>query len=93
MIVVPTSRPFGREDVALLAVRVVEQGDARGAVRIVLDRGDLRRNAALVALEVDVAVLLLVTAADEARGDAALGVAAAGLRLALGQRLLRASSS
>ena len=58
-----------REDVALLAVRVVQQGDARRAVRVVLDRRDLRRDAVLVALEVDVAVLLLVTAADEARGD------------------------
>ena len=34
----------GREDVALLAVAVVEQRDARGAVRIVLDRRDLRRD-------------------------------------------------
>ena len=67
----------------------MQQRDARGAVRVVLDRRDLRGNAVLVALEVDDAVLLLVAAADEARGDPALAVAAAGLRLALGQRLLR----
>ena len=36
--------PRRREDVALLAVRVVEQRDVRRAVRVVLDRGDLRRD-------------------------------------------------
>src|SRR5688572_17165560 len=77
-----------REDVALLAVDVVQQGDVRGAVRVVLDRRDLRGNPALVALEIDVAVLLLVAAADETRSNPALAVTAAGLRLSLGQRLL-----
>ena len=42
-----------REDVALLAVAVVQQRDVRRAVRVVLDRGDLRRHAVLAALEVD----------------------------------------
>src|SRR4029079_13799457 len=70
-----------REDVALLAVGVVQQRDARRAVRVVLDVRDLRRDAVLIALEVDLAVLLLVAAADEARGDAALRGAAARLRL------------
>src|SRR6185369_15154210 len=37
-----------RDDVALLAVGVVQQRDARGAVRVVLDVGDLRRHAVLV---------------------------------------------
>src|SRR3954462_7742291 len=59
------------EDVSLLAVRVVEQGDARRAVRVVLDRRDLGRDAVLPATEVDLAILLLVTAADEARSDPA----------------------
>src|SRR5688500_9409114 len=63
------------EDVALLAVHTVEQSDVRRAVRIVFDRGDLRGNPALVALEVDLAVLLLVSSADEAGGDAAPAVA------------------
>ena len=48
------------------------------AVGIVLDRRDRRRHAHLVALEVDHAVALLVAAAAEARGDAAVVVAAAG---------------
>src|SRR6476646_6119735 len=37
-----------RDDVALLAVGVVQQRDARGAVRVVLDVRDLGRNAVLV---------------------------------------------
>ena len=37
-----------REDVALLAVGVVQQRDARGAVRVVLDVRDLGRHAVLV---------------------------------------------
>ena len=77
------------EDVALLAVRVRQQRDARGAVRVVLDRLDLRRDVVLLPLEVDLAVPLLVTAADEARGDAAGRIATARLRLALRERLLR----
>src|SRR5204863_9563876 len=77
-----------REDVALLAVHIVEQRDVRGSVRIILNRGNLRGNPALVALEVDVAILLLVASADEAGGHATFVVAAARLRLALGERLL-----
>ena len=69
-----------RQDVALLAVGVDEQGDARRAVRVVLDGGDARRHAVLVALEVDDAVAALVAAAAVAVGDAAL-VVAAGLSL------------
>ena len=48
---------LGRDDVALLAVDVVQQRDARGAVRVVLDVRDLGRHAVLVvAPEVDHAV-------------------------------------
>src|SRR5690606_38332047 len=54
---------LGGEDVALLAVEVVQKGDAAGAVRVVLDRGDLGRHAVLGALEVDEPVLLLVATA------------------------------
>src|SRR3954469_21987416 len=44
----------GRDDVALLAVRVVQERDARRAVRVVLDVRDLGRHAVLVmATEVD----------------------------------------
>src|SRR6185312_9752030 len=66
------------DDVALLAVGVVQQADARGAVRIVLDRHDLRGDAELLALEVDVAVGALVAAALVADHHGAGVVAAAG---------------
>ncbi len=77
-----------RQDVALVAVGVVEQSDPRGAVRVVLDRGDLRGDVALVAAEVDLAVALLVAAAAVVAGDLAAVVAAARARLALGEPLL-----
>ena len=66
----------GREDVALLAVRVVQQGDEAGAVGIVLDRLDGGGDAVLGALEVDDAVLAASAAALMTDGDLALVVAA-----------------
>ena len=69
---------LGGQDVALLAVHVVEQGDASGAVRVVLDGSDLGRHAVLVALEVDHAVLALHAATLVAHGDAT-GVVTTGL--------------
>src|ERR671929_182982 len=50
------SEPLRREDVALHAVGVVQQRDVRRAVRVVLDRGDLRRDAVPATLEVHLAV-------------------------------------
>src|SRR6185295_4772021 len=83
------AQAVGREDVALLAVGVVEQRDVRRPVRVVLDRGDLRRHAVLaVALEVDLAVQPLGAATAVTRGLAAVGVAAARLLEALDERLL-----
>ena len=61
------------QDVALLAVGVGQQRDARRAVRVVLDRRHLRRNVALVALEVDDAVHPLVAAAAPPRRELAAG--------------------
>jgi hypothetical protein len=67
----------------------VQQCDAAGAVRVVLDRGNLGVEVVLVALEVDDAVLLLVATTLVTRGDAAVGVATT-LGVLLGeQRLLR----
>src|SRR6187549_1639305 len=48
-----------REDVGLLAVGVVQERDARGAIGIVLDLRDAGRDADLGALEIDDAVALL----------------------------------
>src|SRR5258708_7300997 len=42
-----------RENIALLTIQIMQQGDTRRAVRIVLDRRNLRRNTQLVALEID----------------------------------------
>src|SRR5258705_124726 len=77
------------EDVALLAVDVVQQRDPRGAVRVVLDLGDLGRHAVLVVpLEVDQPVRPLVPPAVVASGDLAGVVPAALLGQRTQQRLL-----
>src|SRR4051794_9897762 len=77
-----------REDVALVAVGVVDQRDVGGAIRVVLDRGHARRHAVLLALEVDHAVLALGAAAAVARRDAPVRVAPARLLESGGERLL-----
>src|SRR5437763_1359696 len=75
---VPLRRPRRGEGVALLAVGVVQQRDACGAVGVVLDVGDLRRHAVLVGpAEVDDAVGTLVPAALVPRGDPTVDVASA----------------
>ena len=77
------------DDVALLAVCEVQKGDAGRAVGIVFDLSHLGGHAVLVpATEVDEAVLALVSAAAVAAGDAAIGVASAGLAQLANQRLL-----
>src|SRR5215207_8436078 len=82
--------PLRGEDVGQLAVGKADERDERRAVRIVFDPLDRRRLARmLAALEIHVAIGLLVAAAAEAHGDAAEIVAAAGADLALGQRLDR----
>ena len=69
----PCLQPVRRDDVALLAVGVVQQRDPRGAVGVVLDVRDLGRHAVLVvATEVDDAVGALVAAALVAGGDPAV---------------------
>ena len=78
-----------REDVALLAVRVVEEGDPGAAVRVVFDVGDPRGDAVLLPAEVDDAEPALVPAALVARRDAAVGVAPGALAALLDERALR----
>src|SRR5262249_52279164 len=67
----------GRQDVALLAVDVLQERDARRAVRVVLDRHDLGGHVDLVTLEVDDAVAALVATTLEAHRDAAFVVTTA----------------
>src|SRR5580704_8609484 len=81
------------DDVALLAVRIVQQGDSGGAVRVVLDVRDLGRHAVLVRPpEVDQPVGPLVAAALMPGGDAAVHVPAALRVQRAHQRLLRVIS-
>src|SRR5206468_1991765 len=82
--------PAGRVDPPVLAVRVVQQRDPRGAVRVVLDVRDLGRHAVLVRPpEVDQPVGPLVAAALMPGGDAAVHVPAALRVQRAHQRLLR----
>ena len=79
----------GRNDVALFAVRILEQSETGGAHRIILNGGYRRLDSMLVALEVDDTNFLLVTAANAAGGDPSVSVASAGFLANLNQRLLR----
>src|SRR5579871_6450366 len=78
-----------REDIGLLAVLILDQGDEAGAVRIIFQPLDGCGHIDLLALEVNDAERLLVAAAAETHGDAAGIVAAARRLLAFGQRLDR----
>src|SRR5918997_3765536 len=66
-----------REDIALLAVVVVQEGDIGRTVRVVLDRRDRRGYTVLAPLEVDETIAALVSAADVAGGYAGVVVAPA----------------
>src|SRR4029077_20295884 len=78
-----------REDVALLAVLVMDECDAGAAVGVVFDGRHAALDAVLVALEVDLAVELAVTTTLVARRDATLVVPSGMGRDRLDQRLLR----
>ena len=69
-----------RQNIALFAVRVMEQGDVRRPVGIVFDRRNFCRNVIFISLEVDDSVFLLDAAALMTGRDAA-GVATAALAL------------
>jgi hypothetical protein len=75
-------------DVALFAVQIIHQRDARGAVGIVLDRGHFAGHAELVPLEVDQAQLLLMATAMVTDGQIAGIAAAARALLDCQQRLV-----
>src|SRR5690606_11050631 len=82
---------LGGDDVAALAVDIAQQRDVRGAVGVVLDPLHARRDAFLVALEVDDAVMLLVATAHVTGGDATVVVTATGLALRFDERRVRGS--
>ena len=76
-------RPVGEadrsKDVPLLAVNVLQEGDMRGPVGVVLDSENRRRHVVLGSPEVDEAIPPLVAAAPAVHRDLALVVPAAGL--------------
>src|SRR6267142_5349984 len=78
-----------RDDVALLAVAVVQQRQPRRAIRVVLDRRHPRRDAELFAPEVHVAQHPLGPAPAMADGDPAVDVAPVRAPLGREQALLR----
>ena len=82
-------QPNGLQDVALFAVSVINQRNARRAVGIVLDGRHLARHAKLLALEIDQANLLLMPAAVMADGHVARVAASAGALARRQQRLVR----
>ena len=75
------------DDVALVAILVLNQRDVCGTVRVVFDGQDGSLDVHLVALEVNDSVLLLVTAALVTYGDSAIAVTA-GMLLLLFQKAL-----
>src|SRR5665647_290256 len=77
------------DDVGALAVGVADQGNMGRAVGVVLDTFDLGRNGILVALEVNHAVMMLVTATFVTRRDVPVVVTASLLELRLQQRRVR----
>ena len=79
------------DDVATLTVDVAQQSDVGGAVRIVFDAFHARRDAQLVALEVDDAVVLLGTTTDVTHGDATVVVTTTRAALRLDQRGVRST--
>src|SRR5690606_21460781 len=77
---------LGRNDVATLTVGILQQRDVRGTVRVIFDALNDGWNAILVATKVDQTVMLLVTTADVAGGDATVVVTTTGLGLLFQQR-------
>src|SRR5471032_1858403 len=82
---VANGHALGGDDVLALAVGVAQQGDIGGAVRIVFDPFHFRRDTILLTLEVDQAIVLLMTTADVAGGDVAVVVTAGSFRFFLNQ--------
>src|SRR5208282_1929812 len=79
----------GIQNVALLAIGVMQQREKRRTVRVVLDRGHPRRDSRLVAAIVHHAIHALVAAAAMPDGHLAVRVASAGTRARLEESLLR----
>src|SRR5713101_6746727 len=77
------------QDVALVAIGIVQERDVGAAVGVVLNRFDLGRHAVFIATEVDFAVLLFVPATAMPDRDFALVVTSAGALLRFQETLFR----
>jgi len=77
------------QDVALLAVGIVQQRQARRTVGVVFDRRHFGRHALLLPAKIHHAILPLVAAAAMPRSDFTVRVAPAGTLPRFQQRLLR----
>ena len=82
---------LGGDDVAALAVGILQQRNVRSTVRIVFDALNDGGNAILVATKIDQAVMLLVTTTDMTGSDTAVVVTTASLRLLLEQWSMRSA--
>src|SRR5690554_1588031 len=88
---IASSHTLGRDDVATLAVGVLQQSNVSGTVRIVFDTLNGGGNAILVATKIDQTIVLLMTAPTMTRGDATIVVTSAGLALLLEQGRVRST--
>src|SRR6267154_2846252 len=77
------------QDVALVAIGIVQERDVGAAVGVVLNRFDLGRHAVFIATEVDFAVLLFVPATAMPDRNFALVVTSTGALLRFQETLFR----
>src|SRR5579863_10060682 len=86
---VANPQSLGRQDIALVAVRIMQQRDIRRSVGIVFQRRYYRRYAVAIALEIDHPQAPLMPAAAMARGHASEIIAPARMLYRRQQPLLR----
>ncbi len=84
----PTCNTFRCQNVASLAICILDQRDVRAAVWIVFETLNNSRNPVLIALEIDDAVTLLVTTAMMTNRDSTSVVTTTRLRLLIDQRTM-----
>src|SRR5690606_39239360 len=85
---IASNNTTGGDDVATLAIGILQQSNMSGTVRIVFDALNGGRDAILVATKIDQTIVLLVTAPTMTRGNAAIVVTTTGLALLLQQRCI-----
>jgi len=85
----PHLQPMWRQDIPLLPIRIMEQGDEGRPIRIILDRGHARRDAELVPLEINDAIEALMPSTAMADRDMPVVVSTVNPPLADRQRLVR----